>query len=723
MAAWRRRVRLVIGMVALAFAVVVVRQLKPRPLPSQPAPSTRTDPAAVAEVTGGGLARFTFSRRDVAVESRKKRLYADGSMKLFGVRLATDERGGTRTFTVTADEGQVTQNEELLTLDGNVQVVASDGLVVRTDHASYDGRDALVRAAGPVQFARGRTKGSGVGMTYDKNRDVLAILEQAVMSIAPDGQGGGAADVTSASAALARRDRYARFENGVRIVRGSQTIEAANAVAYLTEDGERIDTLDLRDNARTTMAGAAAGALQTFSAATMNLKYGVDGQALQHALLIGNATAQLAGEAAAPGRQITAGTLDIGLAPDGSTPISLVAREKVQLTMPAEPETPARTIQSTNLDARGTAPKGLTNAHFYGNVRFLESGRTNRAARSETLDVLLKAGMSGLEDARFARGVRFEEGKPVGNAVVHCGKSEEGFQLREFVACAAAARYDLAKGALELSGSEPGALVPRVVNERFAIDAAKIDVTLEGPKVKATGSASDKVKSVLKPAPKEAPAGGPAVRMPSMLKQDQPVNVTAVTMEYDGAISKASYDGSAQLWQGDTSIKGDTLVIDGKAGDLSATTVASATTLEQTGKEGKKKERVRSTATAKDLKYEDALRRLTYTGEAHMIGPQGDMAATKIELYLKPSGDELERAEAHEAVTLREQNRKTTGTRMTYTTADERYVVVGAPVKIVDQCERETTGRTLTFLKATDRIVVDGNQETRTQTKGGGKCS
>ena len=47
------------------------------------------------------------------------------------------------------------------------------------------------------------------------------------------------------------------------------------------------------------------------------------------------------------------------------------------------------------------------------------------------------------------------------------------------------------------------------------------------------------------------------------------------------------------------------------------------------------------------------------------------MTAAKIELYLKPSGDELERAEAYENVTLREQNRKTTGARLTYTTADE----------------------------------------------------
>ena len=207
-----------------------------------------------------------------------------------------------------------------------------------------------------------------------------------------------------------------------------------------------------------------------------------------------------------------------------------------------------------------------------------------------------------------------------------------------------------------------------------------------------------------------------------MLKQDQPVNVTATALDYDGSTAKTAYTGAAQLWQGDTSIKGESILIDSKTGDLTASAVTSATMLEQTDK-ANKKERVRSVASAKDLKYEDAPRRLTYTGDAHMSSPELDMTAATIELYLKPSGDELDRAEAYDNVTLREQNRKTTGMRMTYTTADERYVIVGAPVKIIDECERETTGKTLTFLKSTDSIVVDGNQQTRTQTRGGGKCT
>jgi lipopolysaccharide export system protein LptA len=107
-----------------------------------------------------------------------------------------------------------------------------------------------------------------------------------------------------------------------------------------------------------------------------------------------------------------------------------------------------------------------------------------------------------------------------------------------------------------------------------------------------------------------------------------------------------------------------------------------------------------------------------------MSGPDGDMTASRIELYLKPSGDELERAEAYDNLTLREQNRETKGSKMIYTTANETYVITGTPVKIVDQCKRETIGRTLTFNKGTDSVVVDGNSQIRTQTKGGnGNCS
>jgi lipopolysaccharide export system protein LptA len=312
----------------------------------------------------------------------------------------------------------------------------------------------------------------------------------------------------------------------------------------------------------------------------------------------------------------------------------------------------------------------------------------------------LKAGMSAFDQAVFSGGVRFADPK--------------------FFGTSASMRYVVDSGSLDLTGSEPGIPMPHVQTEQIAVDAPRIEVVLAGPTMQATGN----VKSVLEPAKKSAQA--PATKLPSMLSQDKPVNVTAATLHYDGTLSKATYEGKAQLWQGDTSVKADTITIESKTGDLAGKgSVVTTTMLEQTDK-NQKKERVRTMATSKDFKYEDELRRGTYTGDVHLNGPQGDVVAEKFELYLRPSGNELERAEGYDpanGLTLREQGRKTTGARLTYTAADEIYVVTGLPVTIVDQCGRETKGRTLTFHKATDTIQIDGNDRTRTQTMGGGdKC-
>jgi lipopolysaccharide export system protein LptA len=319
---------------------------------------------------------------------------------------------------------------------------------------------------------------------------------------------------------------------------------------------------------------------------------------------------------------------------------------------------------------------------------------------SQALDVSLAPGMSSIEDAHFLRGVKFEDGS--------------------MTATSAEARYEIGPGVLGLVGSQAGA-APRVDNDHIAVDATEIAITLNGPLVKADGT----VKSTLKAQKKGAGTPG-ETKMPSLLKQDQDVTVTAGTLDYDGKTSKASYGGDAMLYQGETTIKGQTIVIDDKDGGLTAAgsdrPVVTSMVREQVNKE-KKTERVNSTATAKNLEYQDDGHRLTYSGDAHLSGPDGDMTAAKIELYLRPSGDEIDRVESYDAVTLKEQSgRKTTGNRLTYLSAAEQYVVSGTPVVVLDPCGRETKGRTLTMFKATDRIVVDGNEQTRTQTKAGSNC-
>ena len=64
--------------------------------------------------------------------------------------------------------------------------------------------------------------GSSVGASYDRQRDVLWMLDQAHITVAPDDKGAGGADVTAGAAGYAKRDRYIRFERSVKMRRGPQ---------------------------------------------------------------------------------------------------------------------------------------------------------------------------------------------------------------------------------------------------------------------------------------------------------------------------------------------------------------------------------------------------------------------------------------------------------------------------------------------------------------------
>jgi LPS export ABC transporter protein LptC len=701
MTRWQRLARLAVAVFGVVFAVFLARQLKPRDAPPAAQPAPRTDPGAVVETLRGQTLQFKKSHEDVSISYERQSVYQDGTSRQQGVTIVFEERNGSRTFTITGKEGRLGKDATTMALDGAVRMEGSDGMIVLTEHATYAEADGIVRAPGPVELTRGRQHATGIGMTWDKTSDLLTILDQAVIHVDAERAADGPSDITSGTAIFARRDKFLRFERAVRVVRTGKVIEADTAIMMLSPDEKRVDTVELHDHARITAATVSPGALQAMSGAQMNLKYAADGESLQHALIAGDASIQIAGEAGKPGREIVAKTIDIALAADGNTPTALIGRENVQLTFPPEAGAAGRNIKAATLDAKGEAGKGLTRAMFSGNVEYRErGGEVDRSVRSGTLDVGLKTGMGAIEDAKFARAVKFDEGK--------------------MSAQAAAAHYDIDHGTLALSGKEPGMLAPHVATEQIAVDAVSIDVTLEGPKLKAAGN----VRSTLKPASKKPGAAVNDVKMPAMLKQDQDVLVVAESMDYDGTLSKGTYTGSARLIQGETSVKGDSIAIDNKAGNLAAAgNVITMTVLEPSDK-NKQKDRAVSMATAKDFSYDDAARRMTYTADAHMSGPEGDMTAARIELFLKPSGDELERAEAYDNVVLREQSRETKGSALVYTTANETYVITGAPVKILDQCQRETIGRTLTFNKGADSIVVDGNTQIRTQTKGGnGNCS
>jgi len=216
------------------------------------------------------------------------------------------------------------------------------------------------------------------------------------------------------------------------------------------------------------------------------------------------------------------------------------------------------------------------------------------------------------------------------------------------------------------------------------------------------------------------------VKVPSLLKQSEPVNVRSNRLDYDGASSLATYEGNATLWQDDTTIKADKIIVEDKTGNLHAVshvlTTMTLTEADDKKSAGPKTAPEPTTTVADEMLYEDAKNRATYTGHAHMSGPSGDVTGDKIELFLAAEGGQLERAEADGNVISREASRRAYGRHLTYLAKDALYTMTGTPVRIYEQTPtncRITEGTTLVFDRTLSTTTARGNdtagQRTRTE--------
>jgi LPS export ABC transporter protein LptC len=756
---WQRILRSALGLFALAFAIwvgVSIRERKSAPGSAVPG---RTDKDAVVESTKGQTYRHKGAAQDVRIDYEKLYTYQSGRSRFVGARISVTGRAG-RDFEIQAKEAEISENQSQIDLRGAVVITTSDGLKVETETATYTESDGVTRAPGPVRFSRARMTGSSVGASYDRQRDVLWMLDQAHITVAPDDKGAGGADVTAGAAGYAKRDRYIRFERGVKMRRGPQLITADGAVVTLEAAADVVEQIELRGSAQVAGVGQGANGLESMRSRDMNLGMADDGQTLQQATLVGEAVVRVAGGANAPAQQLASQAVDVEIAADGQSVQGLSAQDDVQLDLPAaSPGAPTRRIRSRSLDADGEpGVPGLRSARFAGDVEFREAApaakdkpAVERIVRAPALETKLQSGLGTIDRATFTDGVSVKDGT----------RTAEGPTMI----------YDVAQGTIALSSPAGATGFVHVSDERVNIEAGSLEWTLDGTRM----VAQTNVKSVLKPG--AGPAGSKAVKRPSMLTADQPINVTAATMTYNQQTGHAEYTGDAQLWQGATSIRAKTITLDEATGNLTAkdavrsvmrietkntakpdaTAAATAAAAPpraagpgaapatpaspapasstQSGAAVKGKPSVLASdtiATASELVYDDAERRARYTGTARMVGERGDLRSDRIELYFDESGRGVSRLEGFDNVRFSLKARPGgsprwgNGGRLTYFADEERYVLSGTRAIVVERLDaqqcRETQGRTLTFFSSNDSAVVDSDNNSRTLTQTGTSC-
>lgn len=582
---WHKPVRVIVGVFGLAAAVGVYFAIGSRQTAAPPPPVERVDPKAMLESTDAVLQQSRLAEEDFEVKADRTLNYEDGSAKLMGVRVSVRKRDG-RDFVITAREASAGKDRKDLVLKGSVVLEASDGFRLATEDATYTDEQGAVRAPGRVAFTKGAMSGGGTGMTYDKTNDVLTLLAEAEVTM--EGQEKSPpTSFKSGSAVLDRLKDVLVLSGGGRTQRGEQVFEASTITAHLAPDETSVRVVELREQARVT----GGDAFDSMSAQAIDLIYLDGGETLDRVTLTGEAAAVLPAKGGGR-RQMTGGALEMQLAPDG-TLVHVGGRDGIRFDLPAGDDGRANSIQARTFEANGTAGAGLTSATFVDDVQFREDAPKGvpRVARSRTLDVSLEE--EEVSAATFKGSVMFED--------------------RGLVACAAQVRYSPKGGSIALTGADAGG-GPRASDDRVAIAADSIGVTLQGTEIDARGG----VKTVLRPtresrgncvprasaAEARKAAAEDDSKLPGLLKDDAPVNVNADRLSYAGAGGAATYTGNAALWQGtDTSIRADELRLDQSKGDLTATGSARSSLM----MEGKP-----SNGRADEIRYVDASKVLVF---------------------------------------------------------------------------------------------------------------
>ncbi|HEX6324809.1 MAG TPA: LPS export ABC transporter periplasmic protein LptC, partial [Vicinamibacterales bacterium] len=552
---WQTGARAALGVLLLAMAGGVAWYVaRQGPSAESPAPSPRTDEEAETELGAGETVRTDETGALVyRIKYDRVLIYpaATSRMRLVGVS-GTLARGGSP-MEFRADEADVKLKAgamgdpskfDEMQLRGGVVLTSGPGaepLHLETSDALYNELTGIVTTDKPAKIRRGNMSGSGTGATFDRNRSVVWLLADAKVRIATETQ--GAVDVTATRAGLAQAEHYMRFEENVRIARGGRLIESDAAVANLTPDGKGITSLELTGNSRVTGGSGGDGGVPNMRADDITITYSDATGALERAVLMRAARIELP---EGGGRSLAADYIDVGFAADGTTVTMLDATDAVELKIPAEGDQPAREVRAPRLEARGAEPKGLERAQFSGGVEFREQApaagkaeAVDRVGRSETLVLGLDGGFDKITDAEFSGNVRFRD--------------------RDITGEAPEATYGVETKRIALRG---GAGNARVIQEDGTIDAKNIDLTLDPRKLIAKGN----VRSTLKPGARK----DRKEPRPSILEDDAPVNITARALDYDGVADRAVYTGDARLWQGDTTIQGETIVLDDKTGNLEA---------------------------------------------------------------------------------------------------------------------------------------------------------
>jgi len=573
-----------------------------------------------------------------------------------------------------------------------------------------------------VDFQLPQASGSAVGVNYIADTNVLTLKSQFKIR----GDGPGAPTLTALRAVITKDPHEVVLEHP-RLEMIARESQADHATLFLRDD----DTLDRVLASGNVLARVTAPEVAEVRSEQLELTMAAQEGTLRRAVFSGAVAAELSGRQTL---QANAGRVQLDFA--GQNLLTKVRTEDSVKVIQPQKTTGSSVSQNLELTASMidfflSGGSHLTRAETIGSgqIALLPAadgkGSETRATAGKLEAQFDELGqVVGIHGAPNARIVSQNPGSPdrvstsaMFDAQFRLGAIESIVQQGavayvdgERKVWGDRARYTPDDQILLLTGS------PRLVEGGMTTTAHSMRLNRGSREALAEGDVKT-TYSDLKPQPDGA-----------LLASSSPIHVTAGAMSVQGTSAVALYTGHVRLWQDANMVEAPSIEFDRDQRSMIAHGTGEqpvSTILVQNDTKGN----ITPVAiTSSRLTYTDVERQAHFDDEVTVKGTEVTITAKQIDAFLQARGQSAKQASsaarvdkivARGQVVVIQPNRRGTGDQLTYTTADDRFLLSGGPPSIFDAEHGKITGVSLTFFRRDDRVLVEGNNKfpTVTQTR------
>jgi len=663
------------------------------------------------------------------VKASRDVTFSDGHHELENISMGVYPPEGETPDQISAARAILYPDANVLSFMGNVKIETKEKLKVNTEALSFDQNSGVAQTDSPVSFERENVSGTSTGAQVEQKTKRLGLRSNVQLTIAP-GQAAKSAkrarpvSIKAAQAVFDQQSMVLAFTGGVTVEQEADILSGDNLTAFINEQ-KHLQRAEIRGNSymRVMDPGRAA------EVHSVNMDFFMDqDQRLERALATSDVAARtLEGDSDV---QISgSNSLDVTFQAQGDSSLlkQMVAGGRSVITMSA-PKSKANDPRAANkrLTAKEvkltwrTSGRDLEKAEANGDAElFVEPVVSSARAERKKLNAP-QFDCDFFEAGNLARTCKATGGakatldpmQPVQNRGTRTLTSQNmttvflkdtqdmervdaqgdgKFNENDRNGVAANVSYVAADETVRLRGGEP-----TVWDSRGRTKAIELDADLANDVSYARGRTTTTYYS------QEQTNGATPFS-----KTKSPVYIASERGEFHHESGQAIYTGNARAWQDDNYVRGDKLTIYVNNKRMEASGHVQTAIYNAKKQVENNNTTVPVFAAADSMFYSDPDRTIHYEGNVDIKQGTDRLTSGVADVYLLKDTNEMEKTVAQRDVVLTQPNRKGTGDRVEFTSANEMAVLKGNPARVEDVEQGNTEGNRLTLSVRDGKVTAD----------------